>query len=67
MSDILDYIRAKLSAKPLTPETVEAALLDARVEYGGDAAYVRRPRVRDFVGQRTPTANRRPILRRSPA
>jgi hypothetical protein len=66
MSDILDYIRAKLTAQPLTPEMVEAALLDARVEYGGDSAYVRRPKVRDFVKQRT-HANRRTILRRSPA
>ncbi len=59
MSDILDYIRSKLSAQPLTPETLNAALLDARVEYGGDTAYVRRPKVRDFVQGRAPVPCRR--------
>jgi hypothetical protein len=34
-------------------------LLDARVEYGGDAAYVRRPKVRDFVQGRAPVPSRR--------
>ncbi|MER2624865.1 MAG: hypothetical protein ABTS22_13115 [Accumulibacter sp.] len=58
MSDILDYIRSKLSAQPLTPETVEAAILDARLEYGGDAAYVRRPRVRDFLSGRRAAPSR---------
>ena len=58
MSDILDYIRSKLSAQPLTPETVEAAILDARLEYGGDAAYVRRPRVRDFLSGRPAAPSR---------
>ncbi len=58
MSDILDYIRSKLSAQPLTPETVEAAILDARLEYGGDAAYVRRPRVRDILSGRRAAPSR---------
>lgn len=59
MSDILDYIRSKLSAQPLTPESLQAVLLDARVEYGGDAAYVRRPKVRDFMQMRAPVQSRR--------
>lgn len=59
MSDILDYIRSKLSDQPLTLEALNATLLDARVEYGGDAAYVRRPKVRDFVQGRAPVPSRR--------
>lgn len=58
-NDILDFIKAKLSAQPLTPEAVEAALLDARLEYGGDAAYVRRPKVRDFLPARRAAPSRR--------
>ena len=66
MSDILDYIRSKLSTQPLTLETVDAALLDARIEYGGDAAYARRPKARHFVAHRLP-AKMRPAIRRRPA
>lgn len=43
MIDILDYIRAKLTTRPLTPEAVESALSEARQTYGGDMPYVRKP------------------------
>ncbi len=49
MSDIIDLIRTKLAAAPLTPEGVDQALLEARMEYAGDMVYIRRPKVRDVV------------------
>jgi hypothetical protein len=57
MSDILDYIRAKLIERPLTPEAVESALSEARQTYGGDRVYVPRPKVRKMNGNSRNIAN----------
>lgn len=48
MSDIIDYIRSKLSDQPITLETVNATLLDARMEFGGEMHYVKTPKMRDL-------------------
>lgn len=66
MSDILDYIRDKLAAQPLTPAAVESALLDARLEYAGNMAYIRHPKVRDFSGTVRAIPKKRPMPRRCP-
>ena len=62
MTDIVDFIRSRLSEKdqPLTTDTVDAALLDARIQYGGEILYVRKPKMRDLIGPR-----HRPVSRRT--
>ena len=62
MSDILDYIRAKLTTRPLTPEAVESALSEARQTYGGDTVYVRQSRSRDPLSG---TVTRNKVSRRT--
>jgi hypothetical protein len=64
MSDILDYIRAKLMERPLTPDSVNDAILSARLEYGGDSPYVRRPKIRDVIGASRDLPKKRPMARR---
>jgi hypothetical protein len=64
MSDILDYIREKLTAQPLTAETIQSAVLDARMKYAGDMVYIRHPKVRDFSGTVRAIPGKRPTVRR---
>lgn len=52
MSDILDYIRAKLAAQPHVLLQIDPVLSDARSMYGGDEVYIRKP-IRQTVSRRT--------------
>ena len=58
MTDVLDFIRDRLAAQPLTPEAVESALSDARQTYGGDMPYIRMPK-RMNVTKRTEQQRRK--------
>lgn len=50
MSDILDYIRARLAdCQPEVLPAVEPILLDAGYQYGGEKTYIHRPKVRPLV------------------
>lgn len=50
MSDILDFIRERLTGQPGALALVEPVLSDARMVFGGDTVYVRAPRIRDLAG-----------------
>ncbi len=59
MSDILDYIRDKLTAQHVAQEAIVPVLEEARTIYGGDEVYIRKPP--------RMTVSRRTIQRRSRA
>lgn len=52
MTDILDYIRDRLSAQRPVQDAVVPVLEDARAIYGGDEVYIRKP-PRATVSKRT--------------
>ena len=51
MTDIVEFIRARLTGQdqPLTADAVNAVLLDARIQYGGEILYVRKPKMRELI------------------
>lgn len=52
MSDIIDYIRAKLATQPNILREIDPILGEARAAYGGDEVYIRKP-IRQTVSRRT--------------
>lgn len=64
MTDIVDYIRTRLSEQdqPLTADAVNTVLLDARIQYGGEILYVRKPKMRELVGDSRRSVSRRARL-----
>ena len=61
MTDIVDYIRTRLSEQdqPLTADAVNTALLDARIQYGGEILYVRKPKMRELIRDSRRSVSRR--------
>lgn len=50
MSDILDYIRARLAVcQPEILPFVDPILIDAGYQYGGEKTYIRRPKARPLM------------------